>query len=43
MIVVVAPADLAPGYQFEAEANGKSYMITVVSFESSINNNQLIV
>jgi hypothetical protein len=31
MISVIAPTDLAPGYQFEAEANGERYKVTVVS------------
>lgn len=31
MVQVTAPSDLAEGYQFEAEANGQRFLVTVVS------------
>jgi hypothetical protein len=31
MVQVTAPADLAEGYQFEAQANGQRFLVTVVS------------
>lgn len=31
VVQVIAPADLREGYHFEAEANGRKFMVVVVS------------